>query len=184
MQPHVQNPMMPQGLQLPPGTSSTYAYPQNVNQHSAMGMGKYPQNLFNNTNPQSPSPSLNFNMGGPNSYINTNPNSLPSGIISGDSFHSSMIYSNKSANSSFMGSGSNLSFPSSGLSSIDNSFQSYDTPLNYESEKEYDKIVESIANLKYAEKREEALQDLSKKRETFNSLARLLWYSVGTVAIL
>jgi CCR4-NOT transcription complex subunit 9 len=32
--------------------------------------------------------------------------------------------------------------------------------------------------------REEALQELSKKRETFTDLAPLLWHSVGTIAIL
>jgi len=38
--------------------------------------------------------------------------------------------------------------------------------------------------LKYPDKREDALQELSKKRESFPNLAPYLWYSVGTVAIL
>lgn len=49
---------------------------------------------------------------------------------------------------------------------------------------EFEKVVEYIANLKYPEKREEALQELSKKRETFPKLAIYLWHSVGTLAIL
>lgn len=51
-------------------------------------------------------------------------------------------------------------------------------------DREMDKVIEYIANLKYPEKREEALQELSKKRESFPNLAPYLWYSVGTVAIL
>jgi CCR4-NOT transcription complex subunit 9 len=45
-------------------------------------------------------------------------------------------------------------------------------------------IVEQIANLRYPEKREDALLELSKKRDTSPKLATLIWYSVGTVAIL
>ena len=51
-------------------------------------------------------------------------------------------------------------------------------------DREMEKVVEYIANLKYPEKREDALQELSKKRESFPNLAPYLWYSVGTVAIL
>jgi len=47
-----------------------------------------------------------------------------------------------------------------------------------------EKVIEHIYNLKYAEKREEALAELSKKRESFPNLAPYLWYSVGTLAIL
>jgi len=47
-----------------------------------------------------------------------------------------------------------------------------------------EKVNEYIVNLKYADKREEALGELSKKRDSFPNLAPYLWYSVGTVAIL
>jgi len=53
-----------------------------------------------------------------------------------------------------------------------------------ENDREFDKVVEHIANLKYPEKREEALGELSKKRESFQQLALYLWHSVGTLAIL
>ena len=53
-----------------------------------------------------------------------------------------------------------------------------------ENDREFEKIIEHIANLKYPEKREEALGELSKKRESFSQLAVYLWHSVGTLAIL
>jgi CCR4-NOT transcription complex subunit 9 len=58
------------------------------------------------------------------------------------------------------------------------------TDYSETADKDFDKIVEHIANLKYPEKREEALQELSKKRDTFPKLAIYLWHSVGTLAIL
>ena len=45
-------------------------------------------------------------------------------------------------------------------------------------------MVGYILNLRDHDKREEALQELSKKRENFSNLAPYLWYSVGTLAIL
>ena len=41
-----------------------------------------------------------------------------------------------------------------------------------------------IKNLRDPSKREEALNMLSRKRETFHDLPVLLWYSVGTITIL
>jgi len=72
------------------------------------------------------------------------------------------------------------SFPISGASLSDASF-SLGMEQSYELETE---IIEQITNLRYSEKREDALQELSKRRETFPRLAPLLWYSPGTVAIL
>jgi hypothetical protein len=53
-----------------------------------------------------------------------------------------------------------------------------------ENDKELEKIVMYIINLRNHEKREEALHELSKKRESFTALAPILWHSVGTLAIL
>ena len=47
-----------------------------------------------------------------------------------------------------------------------------------------DKVYQLIYDLSNMEKREEALHELSKKKENFSNLAPLLWNSVGTVAIL
>ena len=55
---------------------------------------------------------------------------------------------------------------------------------NLENEKELEKVITYILNLRDHDKREEALQELSKKREGFGSLAPYLWYSVGTLSIL
>lgn len=52
------------------------------------------------------------------------------------------------------------------------------------SETDVEKIVTQILNLRNHDKREDALHELSKKRETFANLAPYLWYSVGTLAIL
>jgi len=77
-----------------------------------------------------------------------------------------------------------------GLTSLNNSISvDYASMSNSEysgssMDREMEKVIEYIANLKYPEKREEALQELSKKRESFPNLAPYLWYSVGTVAIL
>ncbi len=53
-----------------------------------------------------------------------------------------------------------------------------------ENDKELEKIVMYIINLRNHDKREEALHELSKKRESFAALAPILWHSVGTLAIL
>ena len=53
-----------------------------------------------------------------------------------------------------------------------------------ENEKDIEKIINNILNLRNYDKREDALHELSKKRESFNNLAPYLWYSVGTLAIL
>lgn len=45
-------------------------------------------------------------------------------------------------------------------------------------------ITQYIKNLRDPSKREEALNMLSRKRETFHDLPVLLWYSVGTITIL
>lgn len=63
-------------------------------------------------------------------------------------------------------------------------FGSILTPEYSENDREFEKVIEHIANLKYPEKREEALGELSKKRESFPQLAVYLWHSVGTLAVL
>lgn len=45
-------------------------------------------------------------------------------------------------------------------------------------------IIKHILNLKDPERKEEALLELSKKRESFTNLAPLLWHSTGTIALL
>ena len=56
--------------------------------------------------------------------------------------------------------------------------------LNKGDEKEMNKIVDHLINLRNADKREESLQELSKMRENFPDLALLLWHSTGAIAIL
>lgn len=73
--------------------------------------------------------------------------------------------------------GNNISGPSSLNTSISTDYSEINGG-------EFEKVIEHIANLKYPEKREEALQELSKKRESFPKLAVYLWHSVGTLAIL
>jgi CCR4-NOT transcription complex subunit 9 len=73
--------------------------------------------------------------------------------------------------------GTNISGPSSLNTSISTDYSDINGG-------EFEKVIEHIANLKYPEKREEALQELSKKRESFPKLAVYLWHSVGTLAIL
>jgi len=53
-----------------------------------------------------------------------------------------------------------------------------------ENDKEFAKVIEYIALLKNPERREEALQELSKKKDSFPRLAYYLWHSVGIVTIL
>lgn len=55
---------------------------------------------------------------------------------------------------------------------------------NSEQDESFEKVVESIFNLRFPDKREEALMELGRKRESFKSLAPLMWYSFGTIAIL
>ena len=70
-------------------------------------------------------------------------------------------------------------------SSISMDYASNSTEYSYQPlDREIEKVIEYIANLKHPDKREDALQELSKKRESFSNLAPYLWYSVGTVAIL
>lgn len=45
-------------------------------------------------------------------------------------------------------------------------------------------IIKYIDELKYADKRDNALIELSKCREHFSELAPFIWHSVGTVAAL
>lgn len=45
-------------------------------------------------------------------------------------------------------------------------------------------IIKCIDELKYADKRDNALIELSKCREHFSELAPFIWHSVGTVAAL
>ena len=47
-----------------------------------------------------------------------------------------------------------------------------------------EKIVNLILNIRNPDKREEALHELSKRKESFNNLAPILWHSFGTIAIL
>lgn len=56
--------------------------------------------------------------------------------------------------------------------------------LDQNSQEELRLITQYIKNLRDPAKREEALNLLSRKRETFNDLPVLLWYSVGTITIL
>jgi CCR4-NOT transcription complex subunit 9 len=51
-------------------------------------------------------------------------------------------------------------------------------------EKEQEKVVQLINSLRDADRREETLNELSKKKDEFSDLALYLWYSVGTVSIL
>ena len=52
------------------------------------------------------------------------------------------------------------------------------------SKDEANKIIEWVVQLKDINLRENALIELSKKRESFPDLAIYLWYSAGTVASL
>ena len=52
------------------------------------------------------------------------------------------------------------------------------------SEQEKQDIIKHIDELKYAEKRDNALLELSRQREHFSELAYFIWHSVGTIAAL
>ena len=52
------------------------------------------------------------------------------------------------------------------------------------SEQEKQDIIKHIDELKYAEKRDNALLELSRQREHFSELAPFIWHSVGTIAAL
>lgn len=52
------------------------------------------------------------------------------------------------------------------------------------SEQEKADIIKHIDELKYAEKRDNALLELSRQREHFSELAPFIWHSVGTIAAL
>lgn len=56
--------------------------------------------------------------------------------------------------------------------------------LDQNSQQQLRLITQYIKNLRDPTKREQALNLLSRKRETFNDLPVLLWYSVGTITIL
>ena len=47
-----------------------------------------------------------------------------------------------------------------------------------------DMIIQNIDALKYASKRDDALNALSQQREHFAELAPFIWHSVGTIAAL
>jgi len=83
-----------------------------------------------------------------------------------------------------MGGGGSTYFPPHNAPSSNASFNSGLSTDYSENDREFEKVIEHIANLKYPEKREEALGELSKKRESFQQLAVYLWHSVGTLAIL
>lgn len=68
--------------------------------------------------------------------------------------------------------------------SADSSFNSSLGGANWKKDQELERVVQYILQLRDPEKREQALQELSKKRESFLNLAPLLWHSIGTVAIL
>lgn len=63
----------------------------------------------------------------------------------------------------------------------DKNIRNYKTPAEKEEE---DLIVRNILNLRDYQKREEALKELSVKREKCSYLATYLWFSFGTSAIL
>ena len=127
---------------------------------------------------QSLSPSVNYNFNH-NNYASSNQSGVPS---SGDGYHSATAYNNKTPSLGYMNAAP--SYSNNSLASLDSFRSGIEQPMNNESEQDYEKVVEHIATLRFSEKREEALQELSKKRESIQSLARLLWGSVGTVAIL
>jgi CCR4-NOT transcription complex subunit 9 len=52
------------------------------------------------------------------------------------------------------------------------------------SEETKELIIKKIDELKYADKRDEALMTLSQQREHFSELAPFIWHSVGTIAAL
>ncbi len=52
------------------------------------------------------------------------------------------------------------------------------------SEEEKQSIIKYIDELKYADKRDNALIELSRQREHFAELAPFIWHSVGTIAAL
>jgi CCR4-NOT transcription complex subunit 9 len=52
------------------------------------------------------------------------------------------------------------------------------------SEEEKESIIKYIDELKYADKRDNALVELSRQREHFSDLAPYIWHSVGTIAAL
>ena len=52
------------------------------------------------------------------------------------------------------------------------------------SEQEKQEIIKHIDELKYAERRDNALLELSRQREHFQELAPFIWHSVGTIAAL
>ena len=60
----------------------------------------------------------------------------------------------------------------------------YSFSASIENEKESEVVIEYINNLKYKDKREECLQELAKRKDSFPKMAIYLWHSVGTVAIL
>lgn len=45
-------------------------------------------------------------------------------------------------------------------------------------------IIKYIDELKYSDKRDNALVELSKQREHFSELAPFIWHSVGTISAL
>jgi CCR4-NOT transcription complex subunit 9 len=52
------------------------------------------------------------------------------------------------------------------------------------SEEEKQLIIKYIDELKYADKRDNALVELSRQREHFSELAPFIWHSVGTITAL
>ena len=50
------------------------------------------------------------------------------------------------------------------------------------SEETKELIIKQIDELKYADKRDDALMTLSQQREHFSELAPFIWHSVGTIA--
>lgn len=52
------------------------------------------------------------------------------------------------------------------------------------SEADKEAIIQHIDELKYADKRDNALLELSRQREHFAELAPFIWHSVGTIAAL
>jgi len=142
-------------------THENFNYPQGYQNPKSVPLNlshpQIPPNLYPSNQGYPSNPSQHYIQGNPPGFHN--PNIQPMG---GSNFFS------------------NVTNPSSNSASF-NSALSTDYSEN---DREFEKVIEHIANLKYPEKREEALGELSRKRESFQQLAVYLWHSVGTLAIL
>ena len=75
--------------------------------------------------------------------------------------------------------------PISNLTSLNSTTNSVQFMMNSGvSEQQKEEIIRYIDELKYSEKRDNALLKLSQQREHFSELAPFIWHSVGTIAAL